>query len=279
MFETDTTKADLADLAFRKRLITRTRHLFFCRCFFPVNNTPITPGAIRILSIAHLYDVRLSGLREIRATASHAPRKTFHAPRKTRLITLSPCIPAYSLVDPYAWTTPPQPIHIRTSLYIMRLLAPISTVLLGLMPFVASLPVLTSQQDASQSKEQNPNYTPWLIFSMREQPFEEASLSFTILDQDTRYTVACKSTLPMSGYVDCEDGKTSFVYGGVSFQFGETWLSIKRDDIKDCPAGGKSPCTSRTAVGHLTLPNNFWQQPGWNSWVHPESLDVHWSWA
>ena len=159
----------------------------------------------------------------------------------------------------------------------MRPFTFITAAVLGFASLATSLPALTTQsEDSPNAKE--PGYTPWLIFSMRQQPFEESLLSFTILDQDTRYTVSCKTDLPMSGYVNCEDGKTSFIYGGVSFQFGETWLSIKREDMPDCSfATGK--CTPRPAVGHLTLANNFWQQPGWNSWVHPESLDVHWTWA
>lgn len=140
--------------------------------------------------------------------------------------------------------------------------------------------------------EQKSSTKPWLIFSMREQPFEEASLTFHLMDQTTRHTTECKTNLPMSGFEFCDDGKTSFIYGGVSFQFGETWLAIKRPDVPDCSASAagvpatqtlgeeqQPGCQPRAATGHLDLPNNFWQQPGWNSWVHPESLDVHWQWA
>ncbi|GAM82341.1 hypothetical protein ANO11243_003200 [Dothideomycetidae sp. 11243] len=176
---------------------------------------------------------------------------------------------------------------------------PMVAILLAAVPFAACLPTLhTSHMEthmsshvsdsAPQAKEQD-SQKPWMIFSMREQPFEQASLSFTFLDPNTEYTTDCKTSLPMSGYSTCEDGKTSFIYGGVSFQFGETWLSIQRPDALDCSADANlsstqtpqidSGCTKRAASGHLNLPNNFWQQPGWNSWVHPESLELSWNYA
>ncbi|KAF2157459.1 hypothetical protein K461DRAFT_289774 [Myriangium duriaei CBS 260.36] len=161
--------------------------------------------------------------------------------------------------------------------------------LLAAASFVTAHPVIKSESAATSQVQEQESLKPWLIFSMREQPFEEASLSFTFMDPNTQYTTNCKTSLPMSGFATCDDQKTTFIYGGVSFQFGETWLSIQRPDTFDCSASTTtaSPqslepnpgCTQRTASGHLNLPNNFWQQPGWNSWVHPESLDVHWGWA
>ncbi|PNS17882.1 hypothetical protein CAC42_55 [Sphaceloma murrayae] len=143
---------------------------------------------------------------------------------------------------------------------------------------------------------QDPSKTPWQVYSLREQPFSDAELTFTFLDPNTKYETECRTGLPMSGYATCSDGKTSFIYGGVSFQYGETWLSIQRRDVEDCPDNNNNTtateaatsvekpaqsqdCKKRAAAGTLNLPNNFWQQPGWNSWVHPEALDVHWGWS
>ncbi|KAF4547327.1 Hypothetical protein D9617_47g010950 [Elsinoe fawcettii] len=142
-------------------------------------------------------------------------------------------------------------------------------------------------------QEQDPSKSPWQVYSLREQPFSDAELTFTFSDPNTKYETNCRTALPMSGYATCADGKTSFIYGGVSFQYGETWLSIQRREVEDCadanatqPAEGTEEkrdehkeCKKRAASGTLNLPNNFWQQPGWNSWVHPETLDVHWGWS
>ncbi|KAG8623113.1 hypothetical protein KVT40_008089 [Elsinoe batatas] len=141
------------------------------------------------------------------------------------------------------------------------------------------------------AKEKDPDKSPWMVYSLREQPFSDAELTFTFSDPNTKYETQCRTALPMSGYATCEDGKTSFIYGGVSYQYGETWLSIQRRDVEDCPDTNNATaseeekreehkeCKKRSAAGTLHLPGNFWQQPGWNSWVHPEELDVHWSWS
>ncbi|PSK43722.1 hypothetical protein B9Z65_7236 [Elsinoe australis] len=140
----------------------------------------------------------------------------------------------------------------------------------------------------ASTTNQDPSKSSWQVYSLREQPFSDAELTFTFLDPNTKYETDCRTALPMSGYATCKDGKTTFIYGGVSYQYGETWLSVQRRDVEDCPdhinatdasTEEKKECKKRSASGTLNLPNNFWQQPGWNSWVHPEALDVHWGWS
>ena len=94
-----------------------------------------------------------------------------------------------------------------------------------------------------------------------------------------------------------------FLYGGASFQHGATWLSVtRREEICDGDGdrygrgsddgrgygGGKgggslrgdrssdAACRLVTAGGTADLPANLWQQPGVNSWVHPEEMEVEW---
>lgn len=149
-----------------------------------------------------------------------------------------------------------------------------------------ALPTARSRTQSLNNNAAIPNNSqPWQVFSLREQPFWDAELSFYFLDPNTKYETSCKTKLPMSGYGTCEDKKTTFIYGGVSFQYGETWLSVQRPNIQDCQevtdesGTAKTDCKERTASGTLNLPNNFWQQPGWNSWVHPEQLYMNWGYS
>jgi len=142
-----------------------------------------------------------------------------------------------------------------------------------------------NEDDATSSDEETSNQ-PWQVFSLLKKPFEDSPLlSFVFRDPNTKYETNCRTSLPMSGYVLCEDGDTMFLYGGMSYQYGETWLAITRQNVHTCDdrpvinTTSTGDCEVRGASGTVDFSHTFWQQPGWNSWVHPEEMQIEWGWV
>lgn len=146
----------------------------------------------------------------------------------------------------------------------------------------------SADSSSSEESDQAPN-RPWQVFSLLKRPFEDQpSISFIFRDPNTKYETKCHAELPMGGYTACEDDSTLFLYGGVSFQYGETWLAISRSEVHVCNEksvsedqfqANSTSCEVRGASGTADMSHSFWQQPGWNSWVHPEELELEWGWA